>query len=100
MVCASPSWAASTPPGFEKATADVVLVQHKPFKSQLPLQVFARGPKHDGELSFVHCLCTKALEKRIFALFHRNQNVAKASLALTAVLVQEVSPNPVQEMGR
>lgn len=48
MVCASPSWAASTPPGFEKATADVVLVQHKPFKSQLPLQVFARGPKHDG----------------------------------------------------
>lgn len=100
MVCASASWAASTPPGFEKIITDVVLVQHKAFKSQLPLQAFARGPRHGGELFFVHYLCIKALEKRIFALFHRNQNVAKASLALTAVLVQEVSPNPAQATGR
>lgn len=48
----------------------------------------------------MHCLRTKALEKRLFAVFHRNQSVAKASLALTAVRVQEVSPNPAQETGR
>lgn len=100
MVHASPSWAANTPPGFDRATAEMVLAQHEPSKSQLPLQAFARGPKHNGELSFVHCFCTKVLEKRISALFHRNQSVAKASLALTAVHVQEVSPNPAQETGR
>lgn len=88
------------PPGFKVAVAEVVLVQHEPFKSQLPLQASARGSKHDGEVSSVHCLPTKALEKRIFALFRRNQSVAKASLAPTAVRVREVSPNPAQETDR
>lgn len=99
-VYASPSLAANTPPHFNKAIAEVVLVQHKLFRNQLPLQAFARGPKHDRELSFEHSFLTKALGKRIFAFFHRNQSVAKASLALTAVRVREVSPNPAQETGR
>lgn len=98
MLCAFSSWAANTLPGFNKAITEAVLVQYEPFKSQL--QALARGPKHDGQLSFVHCLCTKALKKIIFPLFHRNQSVAKASLALTAVRVQEVSPSPAQEMDR
>lgn len=100
VVCASSSSAANTPPGFDTTIAEVVLVQHKLFKSQIPLQALARGPKHNRELSFVHRLPTKAPENTILALFHRNQSVAKASLALTAVRVQEVSPNPAQETGR
>lgn len=60
----SPFWAAYTPPGFNKTTADTVQVQHKPFMSQLPQQAFARGLKPDGEMSFELCLHTKALEKK------------------------------------
>lgn len=62
------SWAAYTPPGFNKTTADTVQVQHKLFMSQLPQQTFARGLKPDGEMSFVLCLHTKALEKRMLSM--------------------------------
>lgn len=85
---------------FNKAIAELVLAQNKAFQRELSLWAFPRGPKHNRDLVFVHCLYPKALKKRIFSLFCRNQSVAKASLVLTADHVQEVFPNPAQEMGR
>lgn len=64
----SPSWAAYTPPGFNKTTSDTDQVQHKPFMSQLPQQAFARGLKPDGEMSFLLRLHTKALEKSVLSM--------------------------------
>lgn len=85
---------------FNEAIAELVLVQQKAFQRQLSLQAFPRGPKHNNNLVFMHCLCPKILKKRTFSLFCRNQSVAKASLALTADHAQEVSSNPALEMGR
>lgn len=85
---------------FKKAIAELVLAQHKAFQRQLSLQAFSRGPKHNEDWVVMHCLFPKELKNRIFPLFCRNESVAKASLALTADHVQEVSPNPALEMGR
>lgn len=85
---------------YDKAMAELVLVQHEAFQRQLPMQAFPRKPKHNEDLIFMHCLCPQALKKMVFSLFCRNKSVAKVSLALTADRVREVSPNPAQGMGR